>query len=269
MKKSVSLCRNSFLCFMMFVHFNSINAQTSSKTELLVVGTVHRGNSNITRDTLLNVLTTYKPDVILWENNNDFILIPGLSLINKLNIVRVSNEMLAIQKFQRSHKRVPILVIDGIVTKRRAFIKKILKTEKQFFEALYKIKMTKEDSLEYLTYRILKNEYLSLCETNTLEQINRDSFYQQYETIDSLNYQMITLAKQYLVDKKIVDNFKELTDFGYLRNNYMAQKIKGILKAHGNKRIFVIVGNAHKYYLVNHLKKEDELEITWDSLSNF
>ena len=132
-----------------------------------------------------------------------------------------------------------------------------------------KIKMTKEDSLEYLTYRILKNEYLSLCETNTLEQINRDSFYQQYETIDSLNYQMITLAKQYLVDKKIVDNFKELTDFGYLRNNYMAQKIKGILKAHGNKRIFVIVGNAHKYYLVNHLKKEDELEITWDSLSNF
>ena len=48
----------------------------------------------------------------------------------------------------------------------------------------------------------------------------------------------------------------------------MAQKIKGILKEHGNKRIIVMAGNAHKYYLVNHLKKEDELDIQWKSLSN-
>lgn len=270
MKRITCLFRTSFLFILMIVHFTPIIAQKNSKTDVLIIGTVHRGNPNITKDTLLYVLTTYKPELILWEmDDHHFKPMPGLSLINRLKFVNVSMENLAIQKFYRKHKSVPILGIDGIISKRRAFIRKFHKTNMQFFNALFEVKMTRDDSLQYTSYRILKNEYIGKCVTTTLESINRDSFYRKYAVIDSMNYQLIKLANNYLVDKKIITNFKELNDFGYQRNNYMAQEIKETMKKHRNKRIIVIVGNAHKYFLVNHLKKEEELDIQWNSISNF
>jgi hypothetical protein len=42
--------------------------------------------------------------------------------------------------------------------------------------------------------------------------------------------------------------------------------IKGILEKNKGKRIVVITGLAHKYFMVEELQKMDDLGIDWNSL---
>ena len=82
------------------------------------------------------------------------------------------------------------------MTNQIRFTRNIIKTNKQFFDNLYKVKMEKEDSLKYVTYRIQKNEYYRKILINSLEQINRDTIYQKQALIESMDYQIIAIAEK-------------------------------------------------------------------------
>lgn len=269
-----NIFRGLFFLILILIYGNNLFAQSPvKKTELLIIGTVHFGNPNITEDTIYNALTKYQPDIILWEYHKDFKPLWGLPIVNKLThivnklkIVNVPNEVFAIQKFHWKHKTVPIIGYDGIVTNQIRFTRNIIKTYNQFFDNLYKVKMEKEDSLQYVTYRIQNNEFYRKILINSLEQINRDTIYQKQALIDSMDYQIIAIADKYIVDKRIVNNYKDFVDFRYKRNNGMVNMIKGILEKNKGKRIVVITGLAHKYFMIEQLQKMDDLGIHWNSL---
>jgi len=265
-----------FFLFAILINWNNLFSQSEEKnTELLIIGTVHFGNPNITEETIYNELTKYQPDIILWEYHKDFKPLWGLPIVNKLThivnklkIVKVPNEVFAIQKFHWKNKTVPIVGYDGIVTNQIRFTRNIIKTHNQFFDNLNKVKMEKEDRLKYSTYALLKNEYYKNILINSLEQINRDTIYQKEALIESMDYQIIAIADKYIVDKRIVNNYKDFVDFWYKRNNGMVNMIKGILEKNKGKRIVVITGLAHKYFMVDQLQKIEGLGIHWNSVSN-
>jgi hypothetical protein len=258
-----------FFLFSILINWNySIAQQDTKNTELLIVGTAHFGNPNITKDTIYNVLTKFQPDIILWEVNADFK--PHWCLFNigyKLNILKLPIEMLALHKFRKRFKSVPIIGFDSIKN-RLEFSNYNNKVTEKYIEILDKTTMENKDSVQYTYNKLLRNEYIQNLWTNSLEEINSETIYNKFGKLQRMEYQILELAEKYITDKKIVNDYKELLDFSCLRNNNMVHKIKEVIKKNKGNRIVVITGLNHKYFLVDQLQKIDGLGIQWSSLLN-
>ena len=64
------------------------------------------------------------------------------------------------------------------------------------------------------------------------------------------------LADKYVYDKILVNEFKEELSFWIARNDYMVKRILEVTRNQNGKKIIVLTGLAHKYYLVEKLRNE-------------
>ena len=69
------------------------------------------------------------------------------------------------------------------------------------------------------------------------------------------------LADKYIHDKILVNEFKEELSFWIARNDYMVKRILEVTRNQNGKKIIVLTGLAHKYYLVDKLNNQPGIDL--------
>ena len=261
-KNKANLVFNHILSLKQWGAFGYIAAEAEKKTEIQIIGVIHSGNKNINYNALSNFLVEQNPDIILWEQEDEFKRVFGLLTAYRLKIARPTVEQMALQKLTQKNKSLPILGFDTLFKSKKDYIKKSIKINDSIHEQLYHARLTVEDSLAYDKYAKLRNETLDQYLEGTLSNVNSPAVYEKEISIREMEKNIIApLADKYVYDKILVNEFKEELSFWIARNDYMVKRILEVAKNQNGKKIIVLTGLAHKYYLVDKLKNEPGISL--------
>lgn len=225
-----------------------------SKTELFIIGTIHAGNKHFDHHTIYKELSAYKPDVILWEQSTPFKKVWGLQTAAFLKIIKPGIEQLALQKYARRNKQIPILPFDTSFKSRTQYLKASTKMEAAFFDSLSNAWMNEEDLLLYKNYAEKRNAFIDKLFHSKLATINQPDVVATSRDLYRLEREsIIPLAEKYIKDTSLVNAFINDLNFWEARNDFMVQQIQQYLKQFAGKRMLVLTGLNHKYYLLDRL----------------
>jgi hypothetical protein len=254
----------SFLIIILLVSKQAVlfGQITSKETELIIIGTRHDGTKKFNHKTLYKLIKRLNPDIILWEQSTEFKRVFGLRTANFLKIMKPGIEQLTLQKYSKRRKAIEIYPFDTTIAFRHNYIKTKTKLDILFFGSLNNVKKSIGDSIKYSEFAIKRNYYYGLTETQTLEKINNPEIFNLAKEIYELNKTLIQpLSRQYLSDTSLISAFEQEQTFWILRNNFMVRQIKKYLIEHQEKKILVLTGLNHKYYLVENLLNDTMINI--------
>ena len=243
------------------------------KTEVIIIGTIHKGNKKFNHDTLYNVLKRIKPDIILKEHSKKYKPVFGLKMATFLKIAKPSIEQLALQTFSKRFRNTIILPYDTAFS-RRQYIKHFETITQAYYDSLYNIKKTISDSMIFADFAKKHNNYHGFIDTSTLSRINQKDIIDKSRELHYLKENVILLlGKKYITDSLLVTKFYNENQFWYYRNEYMVNKVLQYSKQFSGKRIVILTGLSHKYYLRDKLSetKNNTIKIIefWDESLGF
>ena len=243
---------------------------TSKKTELILLGTVHQPVQNFTPDSLYNILVRIKPDLILFEVDSSFFTKEfefkktWESNENIATVKYMSNFDVDVRPYEFTGRNEYRIKIGSRPTDSKA---------SKLLDSLYHNNLL--DSLSENTYAnfikvndtLSKFAYLGASSFNNLKTDSVAQIRQEFQYRKLLGIMAdypIFSNTYYLknVDDSIsyFEGFKKASEFWDLRNQTMAKNILHFVKAYQGKRIVVLNGYFHRYYLNSLIKpKEDEL----------
>ncbi|WP_338733471.1 hypothetical protein [Mangrovimonas cancribranchiae] len=246
---------------------------TNKKTELVILGTVHQPVQNFTPDSLYNILVKIKPDLILYEVDSSF-------FTKEFNFKKTweSNENISTVKYMnnfnvdvrpygftgRNEYRIRI---GSRPTDSKAF---------KFLDSLYR-----NNQLSALDKRIYQN-FLEANDTlNSFAYLGAKAFNnpktdKAAEIRQKYHYkELLSIMSKYPIfsDTYHVKNdgdsisyyegYKRASEFWDLRNHTMSKNILHFIREYHGKKIIVLNGYFHRYYLNSLIKpKEEELNFT-------
>jgi hypothetical protein len=276
------------ICFYFTTHVFVFAQQTEKLTEILIIGVNHNKTKKINYNKLYQLLEKNKPDLILWEQSEDFERVFGLRTAYRLKIFSNATEQLALQVFNKKNKLIPILGFDtsfssgmsnikeNISSKhyskeeriaKKNYIKESIRIDDAFFTKLYQSKLSNEDSLKYRTYVDLHNNYVYDIYNKSLEEINLPIIYNKGKEMEEMESNVIVpLARKYMIDSITLNEYISDLNFGKARNSFMVQNILDIAFTHKGKRIIVLTGLSHKYFLIDELNKQTMMNLKLLSL---
>ncbi len=248
----------SSLIILFLICYAGFGQIDSTKTEIIIIGTIHTGNKKFNHKTLYNALKRINPDIILYENSEKYKPVFGLKTATFLKIARPSIEQLALQTFSKQNRNTLILPYDTSFS-RKQYIR-YLKTIKQtFYDSLNSANKSFSDSIIYTDFAHKHNVYHSLIDTSTLGKINQKNIIDRSRELYDLEENVILpLGKKYIEDSLLVASFFNVTQFWNYRNEYMVNKISNYSKQFTGKRIIILTGLNHKYYLQDKLGNHKE-----------
>lgn len=237
------------------VYFQPCFAQNEApKTELFIIGTIHAGNKHFDHRTIYKELSGYKPDVILWEQSTVFKRVWGLQTATFLKIIKPGIEQLGLQKYSRRNKQIPILPFDTSFKSRSQYLRTTAKMETAFFDSLSNVLMNEEDLLLYKNYVEKRNAFIDKLFHSNLATINQPDVVATSRNLYRLEREsIIPLAEKYIKDTSLVDAFIDDLNFWEARNEFMVKQIQQYLQQFAGKRMLVLTGLNHKYYLLERL----------------
>jgi len=239
-------------------------AQQPSEARLHIIGVVHFENQVRNADSLVTILKTINPDLILVETDT----ISGYfgkgyqlrkpawwyKLAAKLRLVRkMAPEMKAMYKYKSIEPSIQLLPFDMAIPNRNIYLKTSNKAEYELLMDINGINRKGQipESLqeEHRTF-IRHNNWLYDIRHFGYQHINRplvtDSIRQlmdfEFRYFSSLFDSIPQLRKhqqQYLQERQFWDR----------RNQQMAENILSLVESTGSKRVVVLTGLLHKYYL--------------------
>jgi hypothetical protein len=276
------------ICFLFISNLSSFAQQSEELTEILIIGVNHNRTKKINYKKLYQLLEKNKPDLILWEQSEDFVSVFGLRTAYRLKIFSSGTEQLALQVFNKKNRSIPILGFDTSFSSRKNdikesvsskqyskeervskknYIKESIRINDSFFTKLYQSKLNNEDSLKYRTYVNFIDNYVDDIYNKSLEEINLPSIYNKAKEIEEMESNVIIpLARKYMIDSIAFNEYIKDLNFGKARNSYLAQKVLDIASAQQGKRIIVLTGLSHKYFLTNELNKQTKMDLKLLSL---
>jgi hypothetical protein len=265
--------RNVFaILILLQFYFNGYCQIDTSKTEIIIIGTIHTGNKYFNHNTLYKLLDSLNPDIILKEYNQVYKPVFGLKTATFLKIINPSIEQLTLQTFSKRNKNIIILPYDTTFqnhnTKknqkkaeyyaRKGYIKEEARIESEVFDRLQIATKEYLDSIYLSNYITKRNNYYTLIADKKLGEINDPQFYNTAKELYKDDEEMIApLIKKYLKDTALSKEYENKLLFWNERNNYMARQIENISKLNPKKRIIVLTGLNHKYFLVNKLSTKN------------
>lgn len=264
---TIIFCLNSLL-------FNAQINNKKQKTELIIIGTTHFPTKQINKDTIYSILESLKPDIILMESdmtnfNSDF------TFKNTYD----ENEWSAIVKYRTNFNNTLIRPVEFEGRNNYRKENEIQNPDVVFNE------INVLDSLNILTEKHKKiwNRFVEL--SNSLDELS-DSSLKEINSISTGNLVGERQFYQYQKLKEIVDEnheftklkiqtankdsislrelFKRYSYFEELRNRSIINNILKWENKYPNKKIVVLIGFYHKYFLINELKwkqKENNFEL--------
>ena len=238
-------------------------------THIYTVGVLHQGNKKFDHQTIYKLLNQYNPDIILWEQDTDFKRVFGLQTAHFLKIAKVGIEQLALQKYTRKQKKVKIFGFDTAFASKKKYIKKRIKMDELFFDSLNAIKMKPADSSMNAAYNNKINHYYNFIFDADLIRINKPDVIDMARDLYGIKQaHILSLGKKYITDSALVNKFEEELIFWEARNNYMVQQIQSFAKQFEGKRMMILTGLNHKYYLVDKLTEQENSTITIKEIEN-
>ena len=237
---------------------------------MILLGTVHQPVQNFTPDSLYNILVKIKPDLILFEVDSSF-------FTKEFDFKKTwgSNENIATVKYMNNFN---VDVRPYEFTGRNEYRKRIgaRPTDSKALELLDSL--YRNNQLNFLDKKIYQNfleandtlnsfAYLGARAFNNPETDKAAEIRQKYHYKELLN-----IMSQYPIfsDTHYVKNdgdsisyfegYKRAAEFWDLRNQTMAENILHFIKEYHGKKIIVLNGYFHRYYLNSLIKpKEEEL----------
>ena len=266
---------------LLFSHLNGYCQTDSSKTEVIIIGTMHYGNKYFNHKTLYQLIDSLNPDIILNESNNQHKQVFGLKTARFLKVFKPTIEQLTLQTFKKRNKSILMLPYDTTFQNPKAtknplkaeyrarvkYVKKETKTESRVFDSLHIAKKDAADSIKLSTYITKRNIYFRSFKEMKLGEINDPQFYNTAGEICKDDQELILpLIKKYVKDTTLYKEFESNLSFWNERNNFMVSQIENIAKSNPKKRIIVLTGLYHKYFLVNKLSNQNRNNIRLTAL---
>lgn len=244
---------------------NILFSQTTDKTKLYIIGTVHQNSDILNPQMLFEILDDIRPDILLQENDSEQILTyfedvrpnsneqnASLKYLKKYpNTLNLPFEFEGRNSYRDNSGMTPtdnltVKLIDSLYNKNllssqnERIYKNYIESNNsliEFSKKGFKAMNSKQfDSINKIRQNIQHNELIKICETESV-------FSHRYVT--KPNGQKISYK----------DGFKLWCNFWDLRNNSMAINIIRTANQNKGKKIVVLTGVQHKYYLLELLEK--------------
>lgn len=250
-----------FLCLL----FSLVFGQTTEKTKLYIIGTVHQSSDILNPQMLFEILNDIKPDILLQENDSEQIAtyfediqpnsneqIASLKYLKKYpNTLNLPFEFEGRNSYRNLNGMTPtdnltVNLMDSLYKNNllsppntkiyQNYIdanKLLIEFSKKGFKVMNSIQF---DSINKIRQNIQHKELIKICET---ENVFSNRF------VTKPNGQKISYK----------DGFKLWCNFWDLRNNSMAINIIRTAYQYTGKTIVVLTGVQHKYYLLELLEE--------------
>lgn len=256
---------NRLLILVFFITSFTCNAQDKKqKLDLIIIGTVHFPTKNINSDTIYKVLENLKPDVVLMESdqtnfNSDFSFKKSYD----------ENEWNAVLKYKSNFKNTLFRPIEfegrneyrklnGIVNVDDVFNKINVLDSLNILPEKHK-KIWKRFVELAIALNDLDNGSLKEINTVSVENLVRERQFYQYQKLKEIVDENDEFAKLKIeTPTKETISYRELYKrycyFEELRNRTIIENILKWKTQYPNKKIVILIGFYHKYFLVNELK---------------
>jgi hypothetical protein len=243
-----------YLCF-----FLVITQLCLAQTYVTVIGTQHQPTDRINSNDLYRVLNKIKPDVILMELEGSTMSPAGEFLTN-------SNELepTAVKRLQKNYA---VILRPFDYKDRNKFYadNKVFARESGFFHTLDSVYNNKlMDSLSLITYQhfISVNNILNSVFAGNLKEINSQIAEQLCKLRQDFSYSqtlnLICYRNTYM--RPWASFWKMDGNFWTFRNETMVDNIINYCREFKNKKIVVLTGAMHKYFLTDGLQAKQKQE---------
>lgn len=255
------------ITMLLLILLSGITCTTSEKkTVIIIVGNVHQAVPNYNADTLYNILDKVKPDIILHELDSSF-FDSDFKFIEK----RTSNEYLASIKYVEKNPTVKLRPYDFEGRNQYRLEIGARPTDVlsiQLIDSLYTEKLLTNSHMKiYKNFRILSDSIISIAlktskhfnNSKTDRIINKRQYY-QYKMLPRILNEREEFSNHFHIKpngKKINyrNGFQMASNFWDLRNQTMAKNILKVSEQNKGKKIVVLCGFMHRYYILCELKK--------------
>ncbi|MGN7783533.1 hypothetical protein ACTJIJ_03365 [Niabella sp. 22666] len=253
------------LFFSLFLSFKIGHCQETKKTRLYIIGTVHESSAILNPQMLFEILDHIKPDILLQENDSEQIssyfkdISPqsneqnaSLMYLKKYpGTLNLPFEFEGRNQYRRNNGMVPtdnltIALIDSLYKKNL-----LSPANTKIFE---KYKEANKALIEF------SKKGIRALNSDEFEAANRNRQYIQHHELPAITGSEEIFSKRFVLKpngEKI--SFKEgyqlWCNFWDLRNNTMAINIIKKANEHKGKKIAILTGVQHKYYLKELLHK--------------
>lgn len=251
--------RTGFVTLLLLFILQTGRPQSSAeKNSITLIGTIHSGNRHFGYKTLHNAINKINPDIIFIEQSNNHRQVFGLQTASFLGIWNPGIEQRALQKYMKKNKRCIIIPYDTAIQERKKYIQTLTKNTDEIMNDLATIanngQMDKNDSLNFATYIEKRNNWFKVIYDTTLERINKPDIvevarllYQKYSPV------LTGIVDKYVKNLALKDWFVKKDAFWVERNTHMGKKITDHLHQHKGKRVIILSGLAHVYFLKDYL----------------
>ena len=248
---------------------------SKKQTELILLGTVHQPVENFTPDSLYNILVKIDPDLILFEVDSsfftkEFIFKKTWDSNENISTVKYMNTYdIDVRPYDFTGRNEYRIKIGSRPTDSKA--SKLLDSlyrnnalnihEQKIYEEFLQI----SDSLNSFAY--VGPKAFNNTITDSIAQIRQQ--YQYEKLLKIINNNSI-FSNTFFIKKdgdsiSYAQGYKRAGEFWHLRNQTMAKNILQFVNEYEGRRIVVLNGYYHRYYLSSLLKpkqKENDFIVT-------
>lgn len=246
----------------------------ADSTEIFVIGTVHFPTPAFTADSLYNALETLRPDLILFEIDSTRLATvlgppaPMQRLGRALGWEGTPNEAAAVAKYRLRH---PAALVRPYEWGRRDQFHRqheILSTPSIIFNRLKELRdagqLTPRQRRTLATYDSLTARLNALNSTRPLAALNSvaaDSLAQRRQ--NSQYHQLKTLVDEHAALREYRAFYQVNERYWDIRNQAMARNIAHYAALYPGRRLVVLCGFNHRYYLRRVLRAQAATRHFW------
>ena len=256
--------------FVLFITLTFFSCQTKKvqepETEIIVIGTLHEPAPNFNSETLFNILEDLKPDFILQERdssvfNSEFQFIEtqtenegkaSSEYIKKYPTAQLrpyefeNRNQYRIEKGMRPADKLSLQLIDSL---HKADL--LAPTEAKIFKAY-------QDALEPL--KVIASQSPDAWNNPSTDSLCKNRQYYQYQMIPKITNTREEFANRFITipsgeQVSYREGYQLWANFWDLRNQTMAKNIMRIADQNKGKKIIVLCGFMHRYYILEELER--------------
>ena len=237
------------------------NLSYVDQTEVYLIGSRHTPISNYNQETLYQTLDRIEPHIVLLEWDSTFFSGNRLKWLYQIVLPKnwmypdVNNlEMLAATKYSQRNEKIILAPFEWQGTK-QAVDKLLGDTRTKLMRAL--LNMGSDTAYQILKQCAqLRSHSLELT---TLEDFNNGENDSLMNHFTKLEYEVLP---QLIINNDALKEYhasaREFRNYWPTRNQHMSENILSVIRKNPQKKIVILTGFRHRYFIKNYLIKKSE-----------
>ncbi|MCS5491795.1 hypothetical protein [Algoriphagus limi] len=245
------------------------NSIENNGTEVYVVGSMHFETNNFKRDDLYSYINKVSPSIILYESDKQTVN----RMVNRTDFL---NQLMS--SFQKGNKVESFVALRYLEHNPEAKVVGYEWEDRDRFHFKHNYRKNM-DKLLGMAHKLNREKVLSNEESKVMNEyqevtkkyLNLGNSKTPYDFNNPIADSIIRVRQEYayhkipkiLKSKELSDDLKEFLpvhmSYWDTRNMAMVDNIVNQIKNNTNERIVILTGYTHRYYLINELKKLEEV----------